>query len=539
MRISVFLQPTTCSPQKTTPGEVMLPPALRHRLSGPQAHLMRTYHTAKMPSASTALLGRLLLFRLRSPRGRPGRRRSGPLLVPLVELLLLLLLLLRAALLHRRSLPDQGMRLLRSRPCLLLLWRMGVAIRRLGIAILLRLHVPVLGRRSSLLLVGPRLGLRHLVNLIVAAVGLSEWLKAVLGLLRPSALIHLCRLRGTHRTNQRLLIQMSARLSLPLLDRVRQRRRRSHDNHRPAHDGCRRSHGHRPSSAHHARADRFFTNKVAHRRGGDLSRIHLHHIASDRPGIDESLVRYHCHAVVHVLIDVSDVVDVCGSVYDHSVVNVRDLRDIHRCVGDVHVVHIGATDAVSGKVDFTGSEREPSHANADGEAEARTAAHECDQCRSPDGPDYDRSWHPEPSAVHRRPAAIVERSESPRLIFDPGPAPRSDKDPVTEAIRSPSYDDGARAPAGTVTGHIAPVAVFVEIFIAGHFARNIIRGVGVIFAIVAIEGPAIEIIPIGDLAEVVVEVLLVASKGGRLTGDDGEGKTTARNLATAVPYVGD
>src|ERR1035438_2455025 len=152
MRISVFLQPTTCSPQKTTPGEVMLPPALRHRLSGPQAHLMRSYHPAKMPSASTALLGRLLLFRLRSPRGRPGRwRRSGPLLVPLVELLLLLLLFLRAALLHRRSLPDQGMRLLRSRPCLLLLWRMGVAVRRLGIAIVLRLHVPVLGLRSSLL----------------------------------------------------------------------------------------------------------------------------------------------------------------------------------------------------------------------------------------------------------------------------------------------------------------------------------------------------------------------------------------------------
>ena len=34
-------------------------------------------------------------------------------------------------------------------------------------------------------------------------------------------------------------------------------------------------------------------------------------------------------------------------------------------------------------------------------------------------------------------------------------------------------------------------------------------------------------------------MLLVASKGGRLTGDDGVGKTAARNLATAVPYVGD
>ena len=56
------------------------------------------------------------MLRLRSARSRPllRRRRSRPLLVPLVELLLLLLLLLRAALLHRGRLPHQWMRLLRS-----------------------------------------------------------------------------------------------------------------------------------------------------------------------------------------------------------------------------------------------------------------------------------------------------------------------------------------------------------------------------------------------------------------------------------------
>jgi hypothetical protein len=64
----------------------------------------------------------------------------------------------------------------------------------------------------------------------------------------------------------------------------------------------------------------------------------------------------------------------------------------------------------------------------------------------------------------------VEGSESPRLVFDPRPAPPANIDPVPEAIRSPSDDDGARPPARTVAGDIAPVSVFVEIFVAGHLA---------------------------------------------------------------------
>src|ERR1035437_3995670 len=142
---------------------------------------MRTYHIARKPSASTSLLGWFILLRLRRPRWLPLRwRRGGPLLVPLIELLLLLPLLLRTALLHWRRGPDQWMRFLRCRPYLLRLGWAEVAVGRLGIAILLRLHGPVLGLRSSLLLVGPRLRLRCLPDLIVAAVGLSEGPEAVL-----------------------------------------------------------------------------------------------------------------------------------------------------------------------------------------------------------------------------------------------------------------------------------------------------------------------------------------------------------------------
>src|SRR5260221_205282 len=131
-------------------------------------------------------------------------------------------------------------------------------------------------------------------------------------------------------------------------------------------------------------------------------------------------------------------------------------------------------------------------------------AHERNECGSPHWPHDHRSRHPEPVGIHKSPASIVERRKSPRLIFHPGPAPAAQKDPVTVAIWSPAHDDGAWPPARAVARHIAPVAVVVEIFITGHFARNVVRRVGMIFTVVAIEGPAIEIVAAGDLSEIVV-----------------------------------
>src|SRR5260221_2553707 len=105
---------------------------------------MRTLSHRK-PSASTALLRRLLLFRLRPRRGSRRWRRGALLFVPLVELLLLLLLVLRVALLYWRSGPYQGMRLLRNWPWFLLLRRPQVPVRRLRITVFVRLRIPVLG----------------------------------------------------------------------------------------------------------------------------------------------------------------------------------------------------------------------------------------------------------------------------------------------------------------------------------------------------------------------------------------------------------
>src|SRR5579864_7126498 len=138
--------------------------------------------------------------------------------------------------------------------------------------------------------------------------------------------------------------------------------------------------------------------------------------------------------------------------------------------------------------------------------ESRAAAHEAYERRRPHRTHHHRSRHPEPPAVHECPTSIVEGRESPGLIFHPGPAPRPNIGPVSEAVRSPAYDDRARTPARAITRHIAPVAVFVEIFISGHLARNIVGRVGAIFTVVALKRPVVEIIRPGNLAEIVIQI---------------------------------
>src|SRR5258708_39446090 len=115
---------------------------------------------------------------------------------------------------------------------------------------------------------------------------------------------------------------------------------------------------------------------MAYRSRGNFLRINPHYVPGNGPRIHKRVVRYHGYAVVHMLIDIGDVIDGRSLVDDHRVVHVHDLRDIHRRIGDVHVVHVRATDVVSGDVDFSGSKREPSHANARGEMKTGTAAHE-------------------------------------------------------------------------------------------------------------------------------------------------------------------
>ena len=154
--------------------------------------------------------------------------------MPLIEFLLPLLLLLRAALLDRRSGPDQRMRPFCSRP-----------VGRLRIGTVRPL--PVLRLRSSLLLVSPGLRLRELSYLMITTAGLNERPEAIFAWRcrrrQPSACICRSGLRGPEGTNQGSLIQMSARLRLPLFDGRQRRGRRPDRHYLTAHNRCRRPDG--------------------------------------------------------------------------------------------------------------------------------------------------------------------------------------------------------------------------------------------------------------------------------------------------------
>src|SRR5262252_1017178 len=456
-------------------------------------------------SASTLVLRGLLLRRTRRLLAR-RRRRSRPLFTPLVELLRLLLLLLRRPFLHWRRWTHQRIPLLLLRRTKLAVLRSRTVWCRLLVASCR--FSAILRLRSSLLLVHTRLRPQRRfhqgVVILFAAVRLPKRTKSLLALLWPLILLrtlltHWSRPRRPNRPHQRLLVQTSAGLRLPLFNGRRPLSGRPHRNHRTAYNRRRWPVWHGPPSAHDTGADRFSRDRAAHRSGRNLARLHPQHVLRCRTRVHKCLTRYNSHAVRHALVDVGDIVNRRVLVNDHRVVDVGHLRDVHGCIGDVDVIHVCPAHVVSRNIDFSRSQREPSNSNTRRKAEARSTTHKSDKSRRPDRTHYNRSWNPEPSATHERPASVVEWRESPRLIFHPRPAPRPNIGPMPIAIRSPTYHHGARTPARAVSCYIAPVAVLVQILVAGHLARNIVRRIGVVFPVVAIECPLIKIIAIRNL----------------------------------------
>src|SRR4029077_5614456 len=124
--------------------------------------------------------------------------------------------------------------------------------------------------------------------------------------------------------------------------------------------------------------------------------------------------------------------------------------DVHRRVGDIHVIHIGPAHAISRNIDFSGRQWKPSNAGR----ESRATANEGYESWSPNRANHNRSRHPEPATACESPASVVERSKSPRLIFAPSPSPGPDICPVAKSIRSPTDDHGARPPASSVSGDV-------------------------------------------------------------------------------------
>src|SRR5579864_9112703 len=336
----------------------------------------------------------------------------------------------------------------------------------LGHPILRLRRISVLFHGSSLLFIHPRLRLERRLHPVISVGAVpGAWLpkrpKAFLVRLWSSRLIYRSWPRWCHRPDECLFVQMSASLRLPLVNGTHRRGWRSHRHHRAADHGCRWSNGSRTSGTDHTRPYRLCSNCPRHRGSHYFSRLDPHDVLRHWPSVDERVMRHHRYAIRDMLVHVRNVVDRRALVDDHCVVHIRDSRDVHRRVRDVHVVHIRAADAIPRHVHFSRCQGEPSHANASREAEARAAADKRHQSRRPHRTHHNRSRHPEPSAAYRRPSSVVERRESPRLVFHPGPAPGPNVDPVSEAVRSPSHNHGARMPAWAVPRDVAPIAVFI------------------------------------------------------------------------------
>src|SRR5271166_6335679 len=393
---------------------------------------------------------RLLLVRRRLLRARclGSRSRTLALLLPRIELGLLVLLVLWI-LLHRRSWFHQRMCVLhrgRTRH------RASCRTRRLRLTRDIRWcrRVLVVRRRLCMRRLAGRGLLRSWCRL-----SRSGWF-----IRRSSCGLWL----------SRSLRPYVGRRRLSLFERSTRSGRLFDCHHLPVHYRGRRLHGCGPTGSHDTCARRLCRNVVDHGSALDLLLIYLYHARRHRTRVHKSLVGNRCDRVVHVLIGVINPSHIRGVVVDdRGVVNIGHLGDVHISIRDVHIVHVAWAGSIPGHENFARSQREPGHANANADSQAEAAsAHKCDQRGCINRAYVHWPWHPAPGTFHKCPASIVERSEAPRLIFNPSPAPGSDPNPVAEPVGSPTWGDARRSPHRTITCRIMPLTVLVEVGGARH-----------------------------------------------------------------------
>src|SRR5690349_4832379 len=204
-----------------------------------------------------------------------------------------------------------------------------------------------------------------------------------------------------------------------------------------------------------------------------------------------------------MIIDVGVVIDI-GDIH---------IGDVRSC--DVDAVEVTAAHAVPRNIRFTKAQGAPTvAAKASTEADTHApsgAAKPRNQRGSVVRTHIDWSRRPPPIVVVINPSAVVERSVAPRLIVNPSPSPRINPDPVSIAIRGPTYINMTRNPHIPVFSGFLPSTVFIEIFIANYIRRNISRRSGVIEPLITITRPLIKVV--GRRSRVNVGIRCVGAVG--------------------------
>ncbi len=189
------------------------------------------------------------------------------------------------------------------------------------------------------------------------------------------------------------------------------------------------------------------------------------HVARHGPALDKIARRHSRDGARHIAVKARLATEpfIDRDVVDRHLV---DLRNVRRA-GPVHrPIHIARTEWVPGDTGPAANAHAPVGA---------ACADEGDQCRRIARAWHIRARHPAPAVADMRPAAIVKRREPPRLVVNPGPAPRRDPGPVARAVRRPTGFHHAREPDSPITRVFLPVAVVIQRGVASHLSRHITR----------------------------------------------------------------
>src|SRR5207302_4517817 len=118
----------------------------------------------------------------------------------------------------------------------------------------------------------------------------------------------------------------------------------------------------------------------------------------------------------------------------------------------------------------------------------------------------------------------------------PRPAPRGYPGPVAVAIGSPVHNCHVREPNGPILRHLAPTTVVVKVFVANHVIGNVAAGDGMLFAVVALAAPAIEIVVAVSTFHISVQRIGAGEKS-LLARMNGVGGATAGHFAGALGNI--
>ena len=202
-------------------------------------------------------------------------------------------------------------------------------------------------------------------------------------------------------------------------------------------------------------------------------------IAIDAARVHDYLLIYNRYSVLVHVMDVGD-----AHVVDPVVV-VGDVRDVRNArVVDVDRAEVVAAHAIRRNVRFAVAQREP--------ADAGAAAGPYHKRRRIPWTHADWSGNPAPRSAYNRPAAVVEGSEAPGGIINPGPAPRLNPCPVAVPIGLPSDRYPGWKPYRAVDRDLSPSTIFVEVFVSDHVRGDVAGGNGAITPLLAPHAPLVE-----------------------------------------------